>query len=129
MTNLADAARQINAAQKLVEEHERINEAQRVLEAQNKLIEDSKVWAQEQVEVCRAAILKTASEGRSTLYHSIAMWEDDVSERTTQRAYALKTLLESEGLKVKVDYDRNDPVGSDPMFYTTVYSTNLIINW
>jgi hypothetical protein len=129
MTNLIEETRRLTEEGKLAEADRKAceqKEAAALLEKQ-KLADVT--WAAAKITDCHDAIRKAAAAGRNTVGFDIATFENEYSDRTRRRSKALTELLIKDGFTVKENIDATEPVGSDPMFYNTVYSTDLRISW
>lgn len=92
-------------------------------------LNEDKAWAEEARSKCLIDILAVARAGKNRHSQIIANWEDDVSQRTRNRAEQLTKLLVEEGLGVETCTSVDEPCGSDSYFDRTVYSTFLEITW
>lgn len=76
--------------------------------------------------------IKELSKAGSRSYStSIYQWSRDDDLSDYQQAY-LDTLwnhFQKEGLNLSTKSDCMEPTGSDPLFYHTVYSLDLVIEW
>lgn len=78
----------------------------------------------------RREIRKAAKEGQTEASVTVMQWDRESHPSWCRYlSQYTKELLENEGLRVEVTSSREDPFGSDPMFYHTVYSVYLQINW
>jgi membrane protein involved in colicin uptake len=77
-----------------------------------------------------ASAKEAAATGRRSYRHSVIRFADSNWPGTTlDYAHALIELLRQKGFKADYDSHREDPFGSDPMFYNTVFDCWVDISW
>lgn len=76
-------------------------------------------------------IEQATEKGERCYYDSVQQWSNNYRLTHSQHGYIdrMVKLLTDEGFKVEVDHSKMDPVGSDPMFFHTVYDCDLVITW
>lgn len=77
----------------------------------------------------KGKIKEAAKEGKTKIWFSLASWRTEFTSADNKYADALTALLKAENFTVHSDTTSLEPVGSDPLFYHTVYNLYLVISW
>lgn len=64
-----------------------------------------------------------------SLTYTVTQWRDEDSDADALRARTLVELLKEMGLKASTGCHVDEPCGSDPLFYNTVYSRWVKVEW
>lgn len=76
-------------------------------------------------------IKKAAIQGKREIKFGVQSWSRSYELTVQERAYAdrLSELMMAEGFKVTTYSDCDEPVGSDPVCFHTVYHYGLVVSW
>lgn len=90
-----------------------------------------RVRAQEKWPAILEEIRTAARAGREAILVRIYSMQDRPGCSPAEQAYAdtMRTQLTEAGFTVGDEYDKLEPVGSDPVFHHTVYSYHLLVTW
>jgi hypothetical protein len=128
MTNLAQQMAEVAAEAQRTEAEKKIEqERSEVQKARDRGIESAVKSFNSHLE----NIKKTAEKGKREIRFGVQSWSRSYELTTEERAYAdkLSELMIAEGFKVTTYSDCDEPVGSDPVCWHTVYHYGLIVSW
>ena len=129
--NFAEQVRQAIAIAQEATEKKRLEELEIKKQEHNKEnIKGIEIACKDFKEI-KAKILEDAKSGKTFYLISIYEWNDSYSCTPYEIGYVdtMKGLLLQDGFKVEDRYSKNEPCGSDPLFYNTVYSYYLMVTW
>lgn len=77
-------------------------------------------------------IEEAAKKGKNYHFINIYQWQSDTRDPSgvnSAEASEYKRLLTEAGFSFEDRYDTTEPCGSDPLFYNTVYSYDIKVQW
>lgn len=97
---------------------------------EQKLQRQMRSRAKELFAECQKKAGKAADKGESQVLVNVMQWSDEQYPSWCRYlTNYTRELLEKAGFVVKIEHEKMEPVGSDPMFDRTAYSTNLHISF
>lgn len=128
MTTAAEARELALAAQK--KKADAAKAAKQIeLATQTAMVENMSRKAEEDLPGVLESIRLAAKGGKTNFVLSQYHWATKPLDNWRVYADAMKSLLVAQGYEARVVESTMEPVGSDPMFYSTVYSLDLEVQW